>query len=172
MNSSLQARFSDLVHRHIRQLRIVGPKATGLAPCHEDRSPSFSMNLEKCVWYCFPCGRGGGAKDFALLVGEEWGSSRSESRPARARRARFQAEQQARAILEQRAEQRDLALCAEHRELHTEALAAADVLGLFHRRPDLAAEFPKLVARTESEYSAALFKLIVVEGKLDGEVAA
>lgn len=169
---ALQDRFRLLLWQHVQKLTIRGNRATGLAPCHEDRSPSFSANLEQGVWYCHTCGKGGGVKDFAQLVGEEWGSSRSESRAAKARRARFQAEQQARAILRRRAEERDLRLCAEHRDLHEQALSCADVLSLFHRHPDLGAEFADVFVETESEYGDTLFRLTVVEAKLNGEVAA
>src|SRR5437667_1906302 len=130
---TLSDRFADLLERYVSRLRIVGTKATGLAPCHDDRSPSFSADLEKLVWYCHACGRGGGVKDLAQVVGEGWNSTRSESRAAKARRARFHAEQQARAILKRRQEARDLELCADHREVHAGALAAAELLGLFHR---------------------------------------
>lgn len=111
-------------------------------------------------------------QDFTLLVGEEWVYSRSESRTAQARRARFQAERQARAILERRADERDRTLCASHREAYGEMLGARDLLSLFHRRPDLAAEFPELVVRTEREYGELLFQCTVLEAQLDGEVAA
>jgi hypothetical protein len=61
--------------------------------------------------------------------------------------------------------------CAEHRELYGEALAAADLLGLLHRRPDLAEEFPDLVTQTEQEYGETLFRLLVLEARLNREVA-
>jgi hypothetical protein len=50
-------------------------------------------------------------------------------------------------------------------------LAAKDLLGLFHRRPDLAAEFSELVAQTEREYGDLLFQCTVVEGRLEGWLA-
>src|SRR5690242_10458551 len=36
---------------------------------HEDRRPSASLNLEKEVWHCAGCGRGGGA--LHLIAAEE-----------------------------------------------------------------------------------------------------
>ncbi len=171
MTGSLQERFRRLLERHVRKLTLRGHKATGLAPCHEDYSPSFAADLEKLVWYCHACGIGGGVRDFALRVGEPWNSTASDVRGVRARRARFQAERQAQAILERRAEERDIALCMQHREAHGEALAAADLLGLFHRRPDLAKEFPDLVARAEQKYGELLFRLSTLEARLNGELA-
>lgn len=164
----LQERFCDLLQRHVHQLRIRGNRATGLCPFHQERTPSLSINLEKGVFHCFGCGAGGGVKKFAELVGEPWGNTRSESRTAKARRARLQAERHAREILGRRAEERDKALCAEHRALYGEMLAAKDLLSLFHRRPHLAAEFSELAANTEREYGDLLFKCAILEAWLDG----
>jgi hypothetical protein len=169
---TLRGRFLLLLERHVRKLTIHGNRATGLCPFHLEHTPSLSVELEKCVFHCFGCGLGGSVKRFAELLGEPWGSTHSESRAAKARRARFQAERQARTILERRAEEQDKVLCVEHRELYGEALAAADLLRLFHRRPDLAAEFPELVTRTERGYGEVLFQCTVLEARLDGEVAA
>lgn len=172
MSSALQEWFSNLVHRYLPEFTSRNGRGVVLCVFHQEKTPSLSINLEKGVFHCFGCGLSGGVKDFARLVGEPWGSTRSESGTAKARRARFQAEQQARVILGRRAEERDKALCAEHRELYGEAIAAADLLALFWRRPDLAEEFSALVVRTEQEYGEALFKLTVLEAQLDGEVAA
>jgi hypothetical protein len=109
-------------------------------------------------------------RDLAFALGESWGITRSESYAIQTRRARFHAERQARAILERREEERDKALCAAHREMYGEVLAAADLLALFWRRPDLAAEFPELLAQTEKEYGDVHFKLTVLEARLNREV--
>lgn len=169
---ALQQRFVSLLETHVQKLTIRGPRAIGLCPFHLDRDPSFSADFDKGAWYCFGCGKGGGVKAFALAVGEGWGFARSESRAAKARRARFQAEQQARAILTGRAEARDKRLCFEHREVFAEVVAAAGLLALFWRRPDLAAEFPDLVTKTEKEYGAALFKQSILEAQLEGGALA
>lgn len=171
MTVTLSDRFHDLLGRHVRELIIRGRRATGLCPFHQEKTPSLSIDLEKGVFHCFGCGVSGGVKRFAELLGEGWKSTHSDSRVAKARRARFQAEQQARAILERRTEERDRVLCAEHRELYGEVLAAKDFLSLFHRRPDLAEEFSDLVANIEREHGEALFRLSVVAAQLDGEVA-
>lgn len=171
MSSALQARFSDLVYRHIPGFRSRKGRGVVLCLFHQEKIPSLSIDLERCVFYCFGCNVSGGVKRFAELVGEPWGSVRSESRATKARWVRFQAEQYARTILAQRAEERDKQLCAEYRELHGEAIAAAELLSLFHRRPDMAVEFPDLVTRTECEYGEALFRCMILEARLDGELA-
>jgi CHC2 zinc finger len=40
-------------------LRKSGREFFGLAPCHNDRSPSLRVNAEKQVWFCDPCATGG-----------------------------------------------------------------------------------------------------------------
>lgn len=167
MTNSLQARFSDLVHRHIPKFTPCDGRGLVLCLFHQEKTPSLSIDLEKGVFHCFGCGAEGGVKRFAELLGEPWENTRSESRTAKARRARFRAEQQARAILERHAEELNKQLCAKHRELYSETLAVKDLLSLFHRRPNLAEEFSALVVQTEREYGEALFRLSLVEARLD-----
>ncbi len=89
------------------QLRRVGARYTGLCPFHEERTPSFSVNPQDKLYYCFGCGKGGDVisfvreteqLDFAQAV--EWLAERyrvtleyEESSPqqeaARARRDRL-----------------------------------------------------------------------------------
>jgi len=170
MNSPLQERFSDLLQQHVHKLTIRGNRATGLSPCHEDRSPSFSADLERCIWFCHACGLGGGVRAFAELVGEPWENIHHESGITKAHRARFRAEREARAILERRAEEQHKHLCAECRERSKEVEELVFLLSLFHRRPDLAEEFSDLATKTEKEYGEALFQLSIAEARLDGEV--
>jgi DNA primase len=41
------------------QLRKAGARYTGLCPFHEERTPSFSVNPQDKLFYCFGCGKGG-----------------------------------------------------------------------------------------------------------------
>src|SRR6266508_3401070 len=41
------------------QLRKVGGRYTGRSPFHEERTPSFSVNPQDKLFYCFGCGQGG-----------------------------------------------------------------------------------------------------------------
>jgi DNA primase len=40
-------------------LRRVGSRWVGLCPFHEERTPSFSVDAEQGLYYCFGCGEGG-----------------------------------------------------------------------------------------------------------------
>lgn len=49
-------------------LRRQGVRYTGLCPFHEERSPSFSVNSEDKLYYCFGCGKGGDLFDFVMAT--------------------------------------------------------------------------------------------------------
>ena len=46
-------------------LRRVGSRWTGLCPFHDERTPSFSVNAEEKLFYCFGCQAKGDAIGFA-----------------------------------------------------------------------------------------------------------
>jgi hypothetical protein len=50
-------------------------------PGHEDKTPSFTANPEKNVWWCFGCLRGGDAVELARLA---WGYGEREAHAAAA----------------------------------------------------------------------------------------
>ena len=167
------ARLLTLAHVHVSRLTVRGPKGKGLCCFRQENTPSLSFDFEKGVFHCFGCGKGGGVKDFALAVGEPWGTIRHSSRE----RARFavqartrQAEEQARAILQQRKDERDNTLWAAWFDANTEANSAAELLVLFFRHPNLGDEFFKLATRTEREYGEAVSRRAVLEAQLGGEV--
>lgn len=172
--STRQDRFLLLLEQHVHKLTIRGARATGLCPFHSEKTPSLSINIEKGVFHCFGCGAQGGVKRFAELVGEPWPSSslkRRERQQLAVTLHRREAEKQAVVILTRRTETHLDAVWAEWRDANTEAAQAAELLALFHRRPDLEAEFSDLVARTEREYGDAVSRRVLLEAKLDGEVA-
>jgi DNA primase len=41
------------------QLRKSGPRHMGRCPFHDERTPSFSVNAQEKLFYCFGCGKGG-----------------------------------------------------------------------------------------------------------------
>jgi len=56
----------DMVHLVSQKtdLRRVGTRWTGLCPFHDERTPSFSVNPEEKLYYCFGCSEGGDAFKF------------------------------------------------------------------------------------------------------------
>jgi hypothetical protein len=50
------------------KLRRVGTKQVGLCPFHQERTPSFSVDADKQLWYCFGCGTGGDVFTFLEKV--------------------------------------------------------------------------------------------------------
>ena len=46
------------------QLRRVGGRYSGRCPFHEERTPSFSVNPQDKLFYCFGCGKGGDVISF------------------------------------------------------------------------------------------------------------
>ena len=60
----------DMVHlvSEKTDLRRVGTRWTGLCPFHDERTPSFSVNADEKLYYCFGCGEGGDAFKFVQLT--------------------------------------------------------------------------------------------------------
>ncbi len=56
-----------LVGEYVR-LEKRGRNYVGLCPFHQDREPSFSVNPEKRMFYCFGCRAGGNAIKFLMLM--------------------------------------------------------------------------------------------------------
>lgn len=53
----------ELIARHI-ELKKAGSNMMGLCPFHHEKTPSFSVSPDKQLYYCFGCGKGGGAFQF------------------------------------------------------------------------------------------------------------
>ena len=50
----------DIASEHTR-LRKAGRRHQGLCPLHKEKTPSFSVDPEQGLFYCFGCGQGGDA---------------------------------------------------------------------------------------------------------------
>ena len=59
----------DVISEHV-VLRKRGKEHVGLCPFHEEKSPSFTVNSGKQMYYCFGCGAGGSAIKFLMEVGK------------------------------------------------------------------------------------------------------
>lgn len=48
-----------------------GKQYMGLCPFHDEKTPSFTVNPTKQLYYCFGCGAGGGAIKFLMEIGKQ-----------------------------------------------------------------------------------------------------
>jgi hypothetical protein len=142
ISPNLHTQFLSLLERHVRGLRITGHKAYGLAPCHDDHSPSFSANLEIGQWFCHSCQIGGGVKKFASLVGEAVSfpshTSRNQTSPtARRVHAQRRAIAKAEASYHAWARQQSLTLTDQLYEIQVEIAIYEIAYRAAVQRPDL-----------------------------------
>ena len=57
--------FFELVKKHTK-LTWRGGRYWGLCPFHHEETPSFSFTVQKQVYYCFGCHKGGGLFQFVM----------------------------------------------------------------------------------------------------------
>jgi hypothetical protein len=50
------------------QLRKAGKDYMGKCPLHDENRPSFSVSVEKNIFYCFSCHTGGGPLDYLIKI--------------------------------------------------------------------------------------------------------
>ena len=62
-----RAGIVDIVSEYI-SLRKAGRNFVGLCPFHKEKTPSFSVNAEKQIFYCFGCGAGGDVFEFLAKI--------------------------------------------------------------------------------------------------------
>jgi len=62
-----RADLVELISPHVR-LRKAGRRLTGLCPFHQERTPSFSVDPETGLWYCFGCKAGGDVFRFVEMT--------------------------------------------------------------------------------------------------------
>jgi DNA primase len=55
----------DVVSQYVK-LKKAGKNYSGLCPFHKEKSPSFSVSIEKQMYYCFGCREGGNAVNFLM----------------------------------------------------------------------------------------------------------
>lgn len=77
----VEARFGELSVRAVREahnivdivgqyteLRKAGTEYTGKCPFHDERQPSFEVNKDKQLFYCFSCQRKGDLVNFIMQI--------------------------------------------------------------------------------------------------------
>jgi len=62
-----QPSIVEVISRYT-SLRRSGKEYTGLCPFHSEKTPSFTVNEEKCVFYCHGCGEGGDCIAFIMKI--------------------------------------------------------------------------------------------------------
>ncbi len=50
------------------KLKKVGKRYSGLCPFHSEKTPSFNIDAEKGIFYCFGCGKGGNVINFLMDI--------------------------------------------------------------------------------------------------------
>ena len=55
----------DVISEYV-QLKKQGRNYFGLCPFHNEKSPSFSVSVDKQIFYCFGCGAGGNVFSFLM----------------------------------------------------------------------------------------------------------
>jgi DNA primase len=58
----------DLVSQHVA-LKKAGRQYKGLCPFHQEKTPSFHVDPERNLYFCFGCHAGGDAFDFVMRIG-------------------------------------------------------------------------------------------------------
>jgi DNA primase len=62
-----RANIVDLVSEYVT-LKKAGRNFVGSCPFHKEKTPSFTVNTEKQIFYCFGCGEGGNVFTFLMKI--------------------------------------------------------------------------------------------------------
>ncbi len=70
-----RADIAQIIAEHV-QLRPSGQGYKGLCPFHQEKTPSFTVNVQRGFFHCFGCGKGGSVVDFVMArQGMEFGEA-------------------------------------------------------------------------------------------------
>ena len=61
------ADIHDVISEYVN-LKKRGRNFFGLCPFHNEKTPSFSINMDKQIYKCFGCGKGGGTINFIMDI--------------------------------------------------------------------------------------------------------
>lgn len=62
-----RADLAEIISPHVA-LRRAGRRLVGLCPFHQERTPSFTVDAERGLWYCFGCRAGGDVFKFVEMI--------------------------------------------------------------------------------------------------------
>jgi len=60
----------DFVSQYLT-LKKAGRNFVGLCPFHQEKTPSFTVNRDKQIFYCFGCGEGGNVIAFLMKIADK-----------------------------------------------------------------------------------------------------
>ncbi|MCF0120887.1 MAG: DNA primase, partial [Oscillospiraceae bacterium] len=60
--------IADVVGSYVQLTKKSGSNLFGLCPFHSEKTPSFSVSVDKQIYHCFGCGKGGGVVNFIMEV--------------------------------------------------------------------------------------------------------
>ncbi len=58
----------DVVSGYVHLTKKSGNNFFGLCPFHSEKTPSFSVSVDKLIYHCFGCGQGGGVINFIIEI--------------------------------------------------------------------------------------------------------
>ena len=64
-----RADIVDLISEYVT-LKKGGKNFLGLCPFHKEKTPSFTVNRDKQIFYCFGCGEGGNVLTFLMKMSD------------------------------------------------------------------------------------------------------
>jgi DNA primase len=59
--------IAEVVGQYV-ELRRMGSNYKGLCPFHEEKTPSFNVNLDRQIYHCFGCDKGGNVFNFLMEI--------------------------------------------------------------------------------------------------------
>ena len=60
--------IADVVGSYVNLSKKSGSNLFGLCPFHNEKTPSFSVSIDKQIYHCFGCGKGGGVINFVMEI--------------------------------------------------------------------------------------------------------
>ena len=63
-----KADIESVVGKYVSFTKRTGQNLFGLCPFHSEKTPSFSVSLNKGIYHCFGCGKGGNSIGFIMEI--------------------------------------------------------------------------------------------------------
>ena len=63
-----KAPIDEVVGQYVTLRKAGGSSMKGLCPFHDEKTPSFNVNVPRGTFHCFGCQEGGGVIDFLMKI--------------------------------------------------------------------------------------------------------